>query len=170
MRAVFTFAALVFVLFAVQEAVAQVEGRGSEAAGTGPQIGFGGQISYAFEDEALGLGLRSEFFVQPVPIVIALSGDRYFPRCGAVGCSLWQLHANGKLDLGWLLPLSPFIGGGLNHRRFSLSGPLGENQRNTDNGINILAGVWRGQTFLEARYEMQEDIDDQVVLSIGILF
>jgi hypothetical protein len=130
---------------------------------------FGGQLSWGFEDEALGLGLRSETRVRPVPVALALSGDYFFPRCGVIGCSLWQLHGNAKLDLGWLLPFDPFLGGGVNYRHFSLRGPDGT-ARETGTGLNVLAGIWRGRTFVEARYEMMEGIADQLVLSLGFLF
>ena len=138
--------------------------------GVQAQAGFdhslGGKLSYAFEDEAMGIGVISESRIRPIPVALVVGADYYFPRCGAVGCSLAQLHAEARVDVGRLLPFDPFIGVGMNYRRFSVRGA----ESAKESGVTVLGGIWRGSTFLQGRYEMMELEPDQLVVSIGFLF
>lgn len=158
--------ALVLLFFAGE---AEAQARDSDASQPRFDQSFGGQLSYGLEDRAMGLGLRSETRVNPVPVALAISWDYFFPRCGVIGCSLWQAHANAKVDLGRVLPFDPFIGGGIHYRSFSQRLSSGTD-RQTGTGLNILGGIWTGPTFLEARYEITEDLDNQFVFSLGLTF
>ena len=73
-----------------------------------------------------------------------------------------------------LVPVKPYIGGGLNFARTKITGTTGGtlDTEGTERGINLLAGLELGvgaiSPFVEFRYEI--DGGEQWVLTGGIVF
>jgi hypothetical protein len=131
-------------------------------------IDFGPQLSYGMEYEEVALGARVEVSPALMPLAFIGSADYYFIDGDM---TLWAFNANVKYTIGLPgSPVGPYFGGGLNMQRMGFNG-----LSNTESGFNILGGIGLGglmpvKAFAEARYELMNDIDNQLAISLGILF
>jgi hypothetical protein len=148
--------------------VTGVEAQRLDPGDRGPYVAWGGHLAYAFTDDALGIGPRMEAGIRPVALIGSF--DYFFPRCGAVGCSLFQLNGQAKLEPGLFPAMRPYVGAGTHYRRFSIRTLQGRDV-STGSSFHAMAGFWRGATFLEGKYEFErEGNPSQWVLTLGALF
>jgi hypothetical protein len=149
-------AAVGFVLMPVQEAEAQVR--------------FGPQVSYNSEIEEFGIGARLELSPATLPISLYGSADYVFLDDTfldfAVGAK-YALTLPGS-------PLAPYFGAGVTHQRWSLE-VGGMDFDADDTGFHVAAGLGLGGVmpfgaFVEGRYLIMSDFENQFVINLGILF
>jgi hypothetical protein len=125
------------------------------------------------DDNTLGVGLRAHVALPLTGVAVQATYDFYGPDCGVFECDVGELG----LNLLWSLPVpyffNPYVGAGGAFRKWT-----GESQWGTEShqGMNFLAGLVlqgptfrRFQPFIEAKYQVWNDTDNQKVLSGGIL-
>lgn len=160
------------------------------AAGAFPLSGQGASIGPQISnsrDTDLGVGLRAVLDLGPLDFGLRVIGsfDLFFPDDyelegddgGIAGdADYWEANLNLAYDVGLpLIPISPYIGGGLNIAHIELAGTPNDEAfalDRTDTGVNVLAGVEVDAgaiaPFIEFRYEILGG--EQWVLTGGILF
>ena len=154
--------------FAVVLALAGVVAAASAPAGASAQVRVAGQLSYAFDvmGGTVGLGPRAEFGVPAFPVRLAASGDYFFPRCQQ--CRYWEANVNALISLPLLpIPFFRYFGGGW-HLQSIKANPFEDPTR--ARGFNAVAGLGSGNANLEFRYEIVEDLQDQLVFSFAVFF
>lgn len=141
------------------------------------QVALGGHVLYAPEpaglegvDGAFGVGARLGFGLPLTGLGVHGTFDFFFPDCGAEECALWDGGVNLTVDLEILDPVTPYGGAGVAFRKLDVEGATLD-----DTGFNVLAGIRAGGllpvTLLgEARYQIMNDFDDQLVLAVGFFF
>jgi hypothetical protein len=125
------------------------------------------------EENTLGVGLRAHVGLPLTGLAVQATYDFYGPDCGVFECDVGE----AGLNLLWSLPVPyffhPYFGAGAAFRKWT-----GQSQWGTEShqGVNFLAGVVlqgptfrRFQPFIEAKYQVWNDTDNQKVLSGGIL-
>lgn len=156
----------------------------SPVAGQGAAIGP--QISNS-RDTDIGVGLRAVLDLGPLDFGLRVIGsfDIFFPDDyeldggdgGIAGdADYWEANLNLAYDVGLpLVPIKPYIGGGLNVAHIELKDTPNDEAfalDQTDTGVNALAGVEVDAgaiaPFLEFRYEILGG--EQWVITGGILF
>jgi hypothetical protein len=125
------------------------------------QVSFGPQVSYNSEIEEFGVGARLELSLPALPISFYGSGDYVFLDDTfldfAVGAK-YALTLPGS-------PLAPYFGAGVTHQRWNLEvGGV-----DFDAGLG-LGGVMPIGAFIEGRYLIMSDFENQFVINLGILF
>lgn len=115
----------------------------------GARVGFGLPLD--------GLGVHGTF-------------DFFFPDCGEGECELWNGGVNLTVDLAIFEEVTPYGGAGVAFQKLDVEGATLD-----DTGFSVLAGLRAGGllpvTLLgEARYQIMNDFDDQLVLAIGFSF
>jgi opacity protein-like surface antigen len=140
------------------------------------QVRFGPQVSFG-TDTDFGVGARAAFGLSAMYPTLsgAISGDYFFVDCPAgFSCSFIELNANATVPLDIQnLTFSPYVGGGLNLARASVSFD-GESASDSEMGLNLLGGIQfvnpmrRMVPFVEARLTLAGS--EQFVLTGGILF
>lgn len=164
--------------------------RASDPEPAAAQIQVGLQTSYGTAsglDPAFGLGLRTAFGVgfsgggDPGQTAFdALSGvvslERFFPDCGTVGCTHWELNGNVILPLFAARGFTPYLGAGLGITRLSVDDDIGaipqEHDDDTDIGINLLGGVRYLGTALTTFGELRKNVgsgDDPFYVTVGVM-
>lgn len=147
------------------------------------QLGFGLQASSG-EVSDFGLGPRATLELGPLGVRLAGSLEVFFPSDFAIegaepgvegDVDFWEANLNLHWVLGLpLLPIAPYLGGGLNVRGLKISDtPAGTfDEQRTDQGVNALAGIELRvagvSPFVEFRYELGGG--EQWVVSGGIVF
>lgn len=153
-------------------------------AGQGAAIGP--QVSNS-RDTDIGVGLRAVLDLGPLDFGLRVIGsfDLFFPDEyefdeGGVemmgDADYWEANLNLATDLGLpLVPITPYIGGGLNIAHIELKNTPDDEAfalDQTDTGVNVLAGIEVDAgaiaPFLEFRYEILGG--EQWVITGGILF
>lgn len=152
-------------------------------AGQGAAIGP--QVSNS-RDTDLGVGLRAVLDLGPLDFGLRVIGsfDLFFPDeyelddgGGIAGdADYWEANLNLAYDVGLpLVPITPYIGGGLNVAHIELKDTPNDDAfllDQTDTGVNVLGGVEIDAgaiaPFLEFRYEILGG--EQWVISGGLLF
>ena len=160
------------------------------AAGALPLAGQGASIGPQISnsrDTDIGVGLRAVLDLGPLDFGLRVIGsfDLFFPDDyeleggdgGVAGdVDYWEANLNLAYDVGLpLIPISPYIGGGLNIAHIELRDTPNDEALaldQTDTGVNVLAGVEVDAgpiaPFVEFRYEILGG--EQWVLTGGILF
>lgn len=148
----------------------------AQSASSERTLQFGVQGSYG-EDTDFGVGGRiigniGRFFgMQGIEAIGSF--DYFFPDCGAVDCSYFEINGNVvyRFPLQQIM-FSPYVGGGLNvaHGSVDFFG-LG-NASDTKFGVNLLGGakfhIGAIQPFAEFRFEIEGG--EQFVITGGVLF
>ncbi len=158
------------------------------AAGTpamGQGIDLGAQVSSG-DDSDFGIGGRLLVDLGPLDAGLRLVGsfDLFFPddlEIDAVGAGVdadvdyWEANVNLLYTLGLpVVPLTPYVGGGLNLAHIQVSGsPGGEfDGEDTRSGVNALIGaeldLGSVSPFGEFRYEIEGG--EQWVFTVGLVF
>ena len=143
------------------------------------QVQFGPQLTYGLDVEEIAIGGRVEIGLpnklsQTGPLASARfvgSLDYYLVDCGgADSCSLIEINPGLVVPLQ-SATLKPYVGGGLNLARSSVS-IGGTSNSNTETGINLIGGLNFGLSgmaaFTEARLSLGGS--EQLALTFGILF
>jgi hypothetical protein len=139
-------------------------------------LAVGGHFSAntgARENVTWGVGPRVHLGLPLIGLTLQGTYDFYGPDCGALECDLDEMGVN----LLWSLPvpfiLDPYLGAGLAFQKWE-GQPYVDND--SDTGVNFLAGVVlqgptfrRFQPFLELRYQIWREYDNQKVFAGGIL-
>lgn len=152
----------------------------------GQGVAIGPQVSNS-RDTDLGVGLRAVLDLGPLDFGLRVIGsfDVFFPDDyefdeGGVeitgDADYWEANLNLAYELGLpLIPIKPYLGGGLNVAHISLEGTPNDEAfmlDRTDTGVNVLGGVEIDAgpiaPFLEFRYEILGG--EQWVITGGILF
>jgi len=126
------------------------------------------------DDITWGVGPRVHLGLPLTGITIQGTMDFFGPDCGALECDLEEVGVN----LLWSLPvpfvLNPYLGAGMAFQKWQGQTYAGND---SDTGINFLAGIVlqgptfrRFQPFVEGKYQIWNDYDNQKVLAGGILF
>lgn len=104
-------------------------------------------------------------------------GDYFFANCPLEGVSCWAWHAQvnlvGTRKLGQ--PFLGYAGLGAAFERFRLTTEGTVDPTQDSWGLNLLVGaqlpvVRAARPFFEARYAIFDGVDDQLVLSLGVVF
>jgi hypothetical protein len=134
------------------------------------QVSFGPQVSYNSEIEEFGVGARLELSLPALPISFYGSGDYVLLDDTfldfAVGAK-YALTLPGS-------PLAPYFGAGVTHQRWNLE-VGGVDFDADDTGFHVAAGLGLGGVmpigaFIEGRYLIMSDFENQFVINLGILF
>jgi len=155
----------------------------ASAAGVAAQgLGIGLQASSS-RDAGWGVGPRA---LVDLPILrITGSFDIFFPDAGtyeragipvmAQSVDYWEANLNALYKIGFgLLPLTPYVGGGLNFAGLKVEGsPEGQlDVDDTETGVNVVGGVELAlgnfAPFFDARYAFGGG--DQWVFTFGFTF
>lgn len=148
------------------------------SAGSAHAQRFGAQLSWG-SDSDLGIGARAEFdltgkLAKAGPLsqaFIITAFDFYFPDCGGVDCTWWELNPSIAIPLK-STSLNPYVGAGLNIASVTVDlGTFGK-RSDTQVGLNILGGLKFPlgglSAFSEARLSLGGG--EQVAVSFGVLF
>lgn len=145
------------------------------------QVDFGVQGLYNTDwtspdgsDGAAGIGARAGI---GLPVVgLGLKGDFnwYFPDCGSAECDYWEIVANLTYSILGVSPVSPYFGGGLAYQATSIES-LSADISSDDPGFNLLGGLEVGglspiSGYGEVSYRLMDDHENQLILSVGLLF
>lgn len=125
------------------------------------------------DDITWGVGPRVQLGLPLTGITIQGTMDFFGPDCGTLECDLDEVGVN----LLWSLPvpfvLNPYLGAGMAFQKWQGKAYEG---KDSDTGINFLAGIVlqgptfrRFQPFVEGKYQIWNDYDNQKVLAGGIL-
>ena len=134
------------------------------------QLHIGTQLLHNEEvtDGSMGFGARAS-----VPVSgFAITGDLtwYFPRCGGGSCSYWEALLATEYTFSPERIVSPYLGGGVGFQRSTVGLTVGEDTpRHVRGGIR-LNGLGAGSPYLELSYRDGDELGDQVVVSLGVLF
>jgi hypothetical protein len=130
------------------------------------QVSFGPQLSYNTEIEEFGIGARLEVSPPAFPVSFYGSGDYVF-----VDDTFLDFAVGAKYALSLPgSPLAPYFGAGVTHQRWSVS-----DFDFDDTGFHLAAGLGLGGVmpigaFVEGRYLLMGDFENQLVINLGILF
>jgi len=124
-------------------------------------------------DMTWGVGPRVHLSLPLTGITIQGTMDFYGPDCGTLECDLDEMAVN----LLWSLPvpfvLNPYLGAGMAFQKWKGQAYL---DNDSDTGINFLAGIVvqgptfrRFQPFVEGKYQIWNDYDNQKTIAGGIL-
>ncbi len=141
------------------------------------QLALGGQVTWnrdAGEDGTFGLGARALLSIPLTGLAVQGTADLYSLDCldgGGGDCTLKDLGVNVLWSLPVPLLLNPYLGAGVAVQTWEAG--AGQSDRR---GVNILAGVnleglvfERFRPFGEAKYQVFQDADDQLVFALGFL-
>jgi len=153
-------------------------------AGQGLSLGVQGSVA---QDTDFGLGPRAILDLGPFDAGFRLVGsfELFFPGASdfaggsatvsANDVDYWEANVNVVYTLGLpLVPLTPYVGGGLNFAHLRVDGSPGGrfDTDGTDTGVNVLAGAELDllgfAPFFELRYELGGG--DQWVATGGLTF
>ena len=145
------------------------------------QVSIGAHASYMSEigtgftaqtaDGTVGVGGRLGIGFPVVGIKLLGTVDMFFPDCGTEDCDFHATTLNLLYSIPIPVVISPYFGAGIavqnSEGATSLLGDL------SDYGINFMAGfiLDRGgafKPFVEGKYQLMTDFDDQLVLSAGL--
>lgn len=124
-------------------------------------------------DGATGVGGQLGVTLPGFPLTVRGAVDRFFPDCPDEvdgDCGAWGFTVDGNLSLP-LPVLSPYASAGFVRRSVELSDPLGETSAT---GFALGGGLKLGlpglSVFGEMRREIMNDLDDQWMFRLGLLF
>ncbi len=139
------------------------------------QLAIGGQVTLnndLGEEGTLGFGGRAHLSIPLTGITLQARGDFYSPDCDGPECSVQDLGVNVLWSLPVPILLNPYLGAGV-----AIQNTEGDGGDSSDYGVNFLAGLVlegpafrRFRPFGEARYQLMQDFEDQLVFSAGFLF
>lgn len=148
-------------------ALAGVVAAGSTPSDASAQLRAGPQLSFASDvfGGTVGVGSRVEFGIPAFPVRLAASADYFFPDCDR--CRYWEGNVNLLVSLPLMpIPFLRYVGGGWHLQ--SVKASAFEDAIRA-RGFNAVGGVGSENTYIEFRYELLEDVQDQYVLSFAIL-
>jgi hypothetical protein len=147
------------------------------------QVSIGAHASYMSEigtgftaqtaDGTVGVGGRLGIGIPVVGIKLLGTVDMFFPDCGTEDCDFHAATANLLYTIPIPVLISPYFGAGIavqnSEGGSSFLGDL------SDWGINLMAGFSLDnggsfQPFVEGKYQIMNDFDDQLVISAGLSF
>lgn len=133
-------------------------------------LGVQGVYNTELQDGTPGIGARAAFGLPATGLGVHGEFNWLFPDCAPSDCEFWEAAASARFGLLPASPASPYLGAGLAHQNLSV-GPVDT----SETGFNLLAGVEVGgllplQAYGEASYRLMDEFDDQLVLTVGLLF
>lgn len=145
------------------------------AAAQGDVLDFGihaARASDVFEG-ATGIGGQVAVNLPGFPLTVRGAVDRFFPDCPedvADDCGAWGFTVDG--NLAFPLPvLRPYASAGLVRRSVDPGDPPGET---AEAGLALGAGLQLGllglNVFAEGRREIMDDLEDQWMFRLGLIF
>lgn len=133
-----------------------------------PGIGTGATSETA--DGTVGVGGRLGIGISSVGIRLLGTVERFFPDCGSEDCEFEVGTATVIYDLPTSSALSPYLGAGISVQNSDGGASILGNR--SDWGVNLMAGFSLGSgnlsPFVEARYQLMQDFDNQLAVSAGL--
>jgi len=143
---------------------------------SGQVLAAGGQVSMNRDltaENTWGIGARAQLRLPLPGIILQGTADFFTPDCGTLECDASEV----SLNLVWSLPVPflarPYLGAGVAMQ--DREGTWASDE-DSDYGINVLAGIIlqgpafrRFQPFIEGKYQVMQEFDNQMIFSGGIL-
>lgn len=140
-------------------------------------VDLGAQVSYntdATDDGAFGVGARLAFGLPMTGLGVHGDFNWYFPDCDPADCDLWEITGALTYTIPTMGTVSPYFGAGMAYQSFSVESTLADAD-DSETGFNVLGGLKLGgllpvSAFGEVGYRLMDEFDDQLVVTVGIMF